>query len=236
VKSKATLYFQRAELMSIVGIFKSPERAVYLMSALLGMIVYLGLRPANWAWFAGLMVTYHLFLLYILFGAEKEASPSYSLPITIAGHIVCVAMLTASKILLREGATEIAKSLPLLMAALFILWAWKVLVVLQFLVTYVLATYERDFLFAGEHRVKKEKQKAAPVSVFAAPPPVPESGVPLITATGEDHNEWILDRERRKAVFYAPGTSAEHDFEQWLRVRGKTQYRATQAEQVTATD
>lgn len=218
----------------MISFFKAPERGVYLICVLLGLIVYLMLRPASWASFAGLMVTYHLFLLYILIGSDKESSPSYNIPITIAGHLLCVALLVAGKVILPYAYREVVHSLPPVEALMFSLWAWKVIAVLQYLITYGLATYERDSLFAGEKR--KYAKKTAPISVYSVTPPTPSNGVQLVTATGEDHRDWLLDRERRKAVFYAPGTSAQHDFEQWLRARGKTQYPVTQNQPSTASN
>jgi hypothetical protein len=220
--------------MGLISFFKVPERGVYLICVLLGLIVHLMLRPASWASFAGLMITYHLFLLYILLGSDKESSPSYNKPITIAGHLLCVALLTAGKALLPYAYREVTHTLPPVEEVAFSLWGWKVIAVLQYLITYGLAAYERDFLFAGER--KKYAKKVGLVNPLSVPALVAVNGIPLAPATGEDHRQWLEDRERRKAVLYAPGTSTQHEFEQWLRARGKTQYSVTQNQSAAASN
>jgi hypothetical protein len=223
--------------MGVIVFFKSPERCVYLVCVVLGLIAYIMFRPAVWAPYVGLMVTYHLFLFYILFGSVHEFRRSFGIPATIASHLLCVVVLLAlSKILMAYTSLQFLRTLPLLTSVLFMMWAWKAIAVLQYLIAYALATHERDFLFAGE--VHKRALENAPPKAFAASAATTSGGAPLTPATGEDHRDWLLDRERRKAAFHAfykPGTSVQNDFEQWLRARGKTHYTPAPTDASSAT-
>jgi len=223
--------------MGVMIFFKLPERCVYLVCVALGLIAYMMFRPAVWALDAGLMVTYHLFLLYMLSGSDQGFRRSFGIPATIASHLLCVVVLLAvSKALLASASLLFLRTLPVLTSVLFTMWAWKAIAVLQYLTAYGLATHERDFLFAGE--VHKRANENASARKFADSAPAASNGAPLIPATGEDHRDWLLDREHRKAAFrafYTPGTSVQNDFEQWLRARGKTHYARVSTEASSAT-
>jgi hypothetical protein len=207
--------------MFLFSFLASKDRVAYLICSVFGLCVYLALRPAPWANYAGLLVTYHLYLAWLVMSAENTNDRSFSIPATIAYHIACVAVLIGSRMGIALLVHSMLASMSDLADAMIALVALRIILVIQILITYGLAMHEREWLFSGGRKknVAAQKQEAQAV----APPMAVKPDVPLVQATGRDHDEWVRSRGS-KTVFYKPGTTPADDFEQWLRARGKTQY------------
>ena len=79
-------------------VFSSKDRGIYLVCSLAGYLVSLATKPAIWGPYAAMLVTYHLFLVSLLYLSEKKSSRSYSLPVTIAAHLGSLVLLVAVRL------------------------------------------------------------------------------------------------------------------------------------------
>jgi hypothetical protein len=172
------------------------------------------------------MVSYHLFLIWLVMTSEEESGLSFNIPTTVLAHIICIFIVVAVRVIFAVALRWFIHADPALALILFAFYGTKLITIVQFLITCTITLFERDWLFsAGKRRpqvVKVEtKVPPAPVATLKA---IIEPPAPLVGATGEDHAAWVKERSSAKNAYYKPGSSPGDDFEKWLRARGKTQY------------
>jgi hypothetical protein len=210
------------EPVSLFRILASVDRGVYAFLSLLGYLAYLAFRPAFWAPYAAMLVTYHVFLLYSLSFSDREHPRSYSWPATITGHTGLLVLLVAVRMALVSSVSSFLLSQPNESVAQEARVGARFTALVIFLTVYCLARLERNLLFSGK-KIRRPDQLSALEQWVVDLPPI-QPGAPLMTASGADHQEWVRFRAQGKTLFYDPGRSPRDDFEQWLRARGKTQY------------
>lgn len=214
-------------MFSLLRFVSSKDRGVYLVCALVGYVVLLALRPAIWAPYAGMLVTYHLFLFSMMYLAETKSSRSYGLPLMVAGHLGFLAVLVAVRLGLAYAVLSFVESLPKELTGEGVRYGARAVKLLIFLATYGAVELERRWLFSGKKTDQPKDMTDWEPTMVEMYAKLPTDGGPLVAATGADHMEWIQYCSRRKAKFYDPSKSPADDFEKWLRARGKTQYPAT---------
>jgi ABC-type transport system involved in multi-copper enzyme maturation permease subunit len=207
--------------MLFLRLFGTKDTGVFFLCSLLGLCVSVALRPFEWAPYVGSLVCFHFFVGYLILTSQGKAKRTYNLGVTIAGHLICVALLVGIRLGLVTTLRDQILSAPRGAASLAtLILGVKFFAILMVVIIYAIAKGEISWLFSGG-TVAEEKK---PVH-FAAPlAPITVSTGPLVPATGSDHQEWVKQRSNQGAVFYKPGTSPKDDFENWLRERGKTQY------------
>ena len=209
--------------------FHSKDRAIYLVCCLVGFVVSLAARPEFWAPYAGVLVTYNLFLAWLVLSGEEKTARSHGILATVAGHIAFLILLVAARFGLMTSLIHAVQSESNGLLDPTSILGMRIVRTLQVLITYGLVYCEMTMLFSGV----RDKQAASPdeTAVMMAPPLVPlQPGAPLEAATGADHYEWLQSRSNQKTMHYDPRKSPADDFEQWLRARGKTQYPLSQSE------
>lgn len=150
------------------------------------------LPPGMWALSVSVLVSYHLFLAWLLITADHEVG--FSLPIfsTTLTHLACVTLILA----LAFGRHVI----PFYSIIRYCIPA--------------LAPFERAWLFSGGKK-KMEVPVTAP-SVAAA-----DVAAATATATGEDYEAWNHHLAHRNPLSRKPGTTLKDEYEQFMVARVK---------------
>src|SRR5882762_4492563 len=84
--------------MFLSRFFSAEDRGAYVVSGLAGYALFLALRPAFWAPYAAMLMTYHLFLAYRIYISDTRVARSYSLRVTIAAHAGFVLLLVGIRL------------------------------------------------------------------------------------------------------------------------------------------
>ena len=217
--------------MFISYLFKSKDRGIYLFCCLVGYAVSLALRPEVWGPYVGLLLTYHLFLAWLIGSANEKSQRTYGIPATIAAHLGFLAVLIAARlgIMIAFAGMVHSPTDPASPQAIYL--GLRVIRILLMLVGYGVGYGEYHLLLRREKDQSAEQvAQAAPRPVLVASAPVTpfRPGSPLVAATGADHYEWLQQRGQQKVLYLDPRQSPKDEFEQWLRARGKTQYPFSQ--------
>lgn len=222
--------------MLLLRLFAAKECGVYVFCSLIGYLLFVGLEPAWWAPYVGILLTYHLFLVYCIFSTEEIRTRTFNLAMTIAGHLGLVLVCLAVRYEVVDFLEGSASSPPDFMTGSVTRMTARLIAVLTAVLVYGLVSFECSLLFGGQRGLAHEPAKdMEPVFVEMAAR-LRSGDEPLIAATGHDHNEWVQYCQRRAAKYYNPGLTPKEDFEQWLRARGKTQFPVQQSEAGVAAD
>src|SRR5450631_3277672 len=177
--------------------------AVFLICSGIGYLLGRFL-PGPWAAYVSILVSYHLFLAWLLITAEHEAGFSFPIVSTVVTHLACLAVLI--------GLAMGQRYVPILgLVRIFVPG---------------LAPFECNWLFSGGR--KKKDAAEAPVatqtaaagtaaSVATAPAP------PELEYTFEDHDEWQRYLSRPNRPFRKAGLPIGDEFKLWhaARARGR---------------
>jgi hypothetical protein len=186
--------------------------AAYIVSDILGLLVFLWLRPnIALALTVSIFVSFHLFLAWLVMNADHETG--FSLPVvsTIFTHLACLLIVYLCSTLV------IALSRP---GHFLPFYLWLMLRPIRYILAVCipgLAVFERSWLFSGG-RKKKEVPVTPEVAAIAA-----ETAAAADAATGDDYAEWLRYVERQKKPFPKPGTSLKTEYERWLLARARDQ-------------
>jgi hypothetical protein len=185
----------------------------FLICSAIGFIVGRQLPAGDWSTYTSILLSYHLFLGWLVLTAEHEAGFSMPIVSTIITHLACVTLVVAFAV----GRHAI-----------------PFFGVIRYLIP-GLAPFERDWLFRGdsskrEDSSKKEKTPAAvPATKRATKPDAAIDAVDAAaaraaivdSATGEDYEAWrnyLINRNPRSRK---PGMSIKEEYETWLIARVK---------------
>jgi hypothetical protein len=206
--------------------FSLKNGGVYSACALIGYLVYLAVRPSAWGPYVSILVTYHLYLIFLLLTSERKHSRSFALPITVAVHTGFPAVLVMARMLLISEFSNAILTEPADHPTQLTAMAALLIRLIPLLGGYGLSYLELYLLFGEKTALSPERATPA----FAAPDPKLREGTRLLPATKADHNEW-LEYYSKLNAFQALGKPPELEYEKWLRARGKTQYRVVAAEE-----
>jgi len=204
--------------MLMLRILMSKNGVAFFLSSFAGWVAGQAL-PQPWGPFAGMLLTYHLFLGAMVFLDDDEPSRPFSLPMTILLHLACLTLLFGLRATFVALMLKLVQAYPL--AGLGVIVYYSAFgFVLRFGGTCALSYFERDWLFRGGKRqpegvVKSKKQLAEEAS----------DPNPILTATGDDHEQWLRERalQRDMSRLRVP---PQEDFERWLRDRAKARKKA----------
>jgi len=171
--------------------------------------------PEPWASYASILVSYHLFLAWLVITADHE--PGFSMPVlsTVLTHAACLALLI--------GLAIGRRYIPFLsLVRLFVPG---------------LAPFECNWLFAGGTVRKKVPEQTIDTAALAETPASPASDTPIPSSesavaeaeySADEHTEWIRYLGRPRRAFRKPGVSVEEEYKQWRAARA--QYKALLAQ------
>jgi hypothetical protein len=150
--------------------------------------------------YASILISYHVFLAWLMFGSSNK--PVGSLPIfhTVLTHMACM-VVVLGPVLVARHATPVFGVFRYGIAAL--------------------ALFERGWLHTAAGTAKrKPKEEAAPVAAQVA------VGAPKIYPTPEDQAAWREYLARRGPGMMRAGLTMQVEYEQWLRARHKARSKA----------
>jgi hypothetical protein len=173
----------------------------FLISCGIGYVLLFYLPREHWAVFVSTIVSYHVFLAWLLITAQHETGFSFPIVTTILTHAAFMATVV--------GIVIARRYIPF-----FSLFGMGVA---------ALAFFETKWLFARE--IIKKKTKRAKNKAAVAP-----TAAPAITGTGEDYEEWLRYLAKRKSPTGIPGASFKGEYEKWLLARAQSRAAASRAD------
>jgi hypothetical protein len=191
---------------------------VFLICSAIGYVVGRQLPADDWAIFTSILLSYHLFLGWLVLTAEHDAGFSMPIITTIVTHLACVALVVAFA--MGRHAIPFFGLIRYLIPGL--------------------APFERDWLFRADSS-KKEKAPAvarttksvskADKAEAAAAAAAARAAI-VDSATGEDYEAWRQYLIHRDPASRKPGMSIKEEYEDWLvaRVKGRDAADAASAD------
>jgi hypothetical protein len=178
----------------LVRYVKPADLIVFLISVFIGYYVASFLPEGAWANYTFILLSYHLFLTWLVIDADHETGISLPIVSTLLTHAACLVLIISF------GAES--HHIPL-----FVFVRAGVV---------MLAIFERDWLFSGNAQKKVIKEKKVPVKAALNAIPV---HVALAEATAEDHEAWIRYLAQPNRTARKPGLTVKDEYEQWLVAR-----------------
>ena len=188
-------------LRSIVGVARiftlgGADLVAFFASCILGFLAGVYLPVGPWASFAGVAVGYHLFLAWLLFGAEEEMHFSMGVLSSLLTHAACMAVAYGTSFM--APAVSYAGEVTSI----------RGVGLLRFGVVF-LAIFERNWLFAAKSSFSKPEKGAAPPS--------------KVFLTGEDYEEFLQHLASRNPLAQKAGTSVTAEYQKWRDARARGQ-------------
>jgi hypothetical protein len=170
------------------------KAVVYVVCSILGFLVGHYFLTGTWAACVSILISYHLFLGWLLLTAEHKKG--FSLPIgsTILTHSACLALVVTLGI----GRSYI----PFFSLIRFCIPA--------------LAPFECTWLFSGNTAKKDVTTKKVPVATTVNAVSV---DVAMAEATIEDHDAWLHHLAQPNRPLKRAGLSTKEEYGQWLVAR-----------------
>lgn len=192
-------------ILSLVKLFarfvKLEDLIAFLFSVFLGYMAASFLPDGPWPAYAFVLITYHLFLAWLVFDADQK---NISLPIfsTVLTHLACLALAIVF--------VKTRSSIPFFGFVR---------------VGFVgMAVFERNWIFSMA-KEKTEAQVLKPAAAAAAA----EVAAITSSATGDDFEAWQQYIAHRKPVSRKPGTTVQDEYNQFMVARAKARSATTAA-------
>ena len=188
--------------MGVVRLLTSANGRAFLICSLVGYLIARFMPPGALGLYLSMLVSYHLYLGWLVISAEHEAG--FSLPIlsTIFTHLCCLGVVL---------------SLPSLRHTI------PYFSFLRFGVTY-LASYECQWLLrsSGARKVPENSEPPAPQDAVKTTDPAPMPVVRLVTVGGDDdHDAWLRHLAKRTPATMRRGLSVKEEHDEFMRTRAK---------------
>jgi hypothetical protein len=234
--------------MFFLSIFRSKNRFAYVVCWAIGFGVSLELRPAVWAYYAGMLLTYHLFLAWLIFTDEKQGKRSQSIPVSVAVHLGCIVLLVAARFIMVGALVLLIHSQPKANMRETVYIAARLLQIAQALLFYWLCKGERKWLFAGERKMAEHpwlppqpaasapSLTSAPTSytpTFTSAPPEklkPAPATVFASKPEDEHSAWMQYLATRKLSDMKRGMTVKEEFEQWRKARERNRAVSSSAD------
>jgi hypothetical protein len=179
------------------------KSVIFLVCAGIGYLAGHFFGDGPWVTFVSMLVTYHLFLGFLLITAEHEAGFSMPVGQTIVSHAACLALII--------GLGMGRHTIPFFgLIRIFIPG---------------LAPFEVNWLFSGEK--KREAAQNAAVAAMAVGRAPAATAAPVATTTAADYEAFLkLLHEGGKRPFRKPGVTVKQEFELWAAAQAKARAAA----------
>lgn len=168
---------------------------VFFAACFIGMLAQAYLPDGPLWTGVGALISYHLFLAWLLISSDQGVPLGRDTIATITTHLACSAVVysvawSAQAI----GNYGIIASVP---GVRF----------LGYIIT-LLAIHEQRWLLTGQRRIAQSQQ--------------PEAPSPDLTLTGEDYEEFLSYLAARDPLSLRPGTSVTSEYTQWRLARARS--------------
>jgi hypothetical protein len=192
---------------------------VCLVCSMIGYLIGHFFGQGAIAVYSSIMISYHLYLIFLVVTSEKRAALSLSIVHTILTHVACVGLV----VLMAVGRHYI-----------------PFFGIIRYFIPAV-APFEVEWLFSGGKK-NTVPMRAADIVPEAAPSPAelvaatpapaarasaPASAFETVSAT--EYEEFLNDLRQGRRPFRKPGISVKQEFELWAGARAKAQARRAQA-------
>ncbi|HEX9199183.1 MAG TPA: hypothetical protein VF865_06465 [Acidobacteriaceae bacterium] len=176
------------------------DLVAFVVSGVVGFIAGTMVPDHTLAIYVSILLSYHLFLAWLVFGSSQKPVGSLPVVMTALTHVACMTVVLGPVLMARHT------------TPMFGLFRYSIA---------ALALFERGWLHAAAGTRKRQPQEERPVE---APEPVPEA-VPApparIRTTPEDQAAWREYLAQRGAGMTRAGMTMQAEYEQWLRRRYK---------------
>ena len=187
-----------SRLLAVGGI----DLVAFFVACFIGLIVRVFLPVEPWSIGIAVLVSFHLFLAWLLIGSNQEVPLGKDTFSTIATHLACTAVVYC----VAWSAQAIGHY------GLFA--AFPGVRFLGFLIV-LLAIHEQRWLLTGRKRSFQSQQ--------------PEAPSPDFTLSGEDYEEFLRYLAARDPISVRPGTSVTAEYTQWRVARARSRGSAVSA-------
>jgi hypothetical protein len=186
--------------MGVVRLLTSANGRAFLICSMVGYLIARLMPPGAWVLYLSMLVSYHLYLGWLVISAEHEAG--FSLPIlsTVFTHLCCLGVVL---------------SLPSLRHVI------PYFAFLRFGVTY-LASYECQWLLrsSGARKVSENPEPSVAPDSLKKVDPAPAPVMQLIRVGGDDdHDEWLRHLANRTPATMRRGQSIKEEHDEFMRAR-----------------
>jgi hypothetical protein len=192
------------------------KQFVFLVCSLIGFLLAHYLPEGAWSAYAPILISYHLYLAFLVFTAENRAG--FSMPVfsTILTHSAFLALLVG-----------------LAVGRHYVPFFGLIRIFIP-----ALAPFESTWLFSGGMPKKQVPQEtiAAPTAASANQDQSTTvvSAPPEAEYTADEHTAWIRYLTHPRRAFRKPGLSVADEFKLWQAARA--QYRAILAQNQSSTN
>jgi hypothetical protein len=169
------------------------DYVVFIVCNLVGYGTTLFLPPGPWTPYIPILVSYHLFLAWLVIAADHETGLSMPIISTILTHLACIAIV----VVLGLGRNVI----PFYGIIRYCIPA--------------LAPFERTWLFSGGR--KKKEVALSPEEAEAAKATAAVSSA----ATADDYEAWLIHLQQRNPNSVKAGVSIKDEYDQFMVARAK---------------
>ncbi|MGA9668831.1 MAG: hypothetical protein WBQ94_06460 [Terracidiphilus sp.] len=194
---------------------EGPDIFAYVVSELVGVFIFFWLKSnIALAVTASILVSFHLFLAWLVVTADHETG--FSLPIvsTIVTHVACLVIVCFCSALI-SALSGAGHFIPF-----YLVFALRPVRYILGLCIPGMAIFERYWLFSGGG--KKKEVKITPEAKAAAV----ETAAVADAATASDYEEWLGFVAQQKRPFPKPGSSLKVEYEKWLVARARSRAAA----------
>lgn len=185
------------------------KQFAFVVCSLIGYLLAHYLPAGAWSAYAPILISYHLYLAFLVFTAEHKAG--FSMPVfsTILTHSAFLALL-----------------IGLAVGRSFVPFFGLIRIFIP-----ALAPFESMWLFSGGMPQKEVPQKsiAAPTAAASQDQSTATGAAPSEAEyTADEHTAWMRYLATPRRAFRKPGLSVADEFKQWQAARA--QYRAILAQ------
>lgn len=170
---------------------KGSDIFAFVVSNVLGFLVGLVVPPGPWALYVPVLVSYHLFLAWLVMTSDKQSELSLSLLPTLVTHlaflVVVVFLSRGSHLVSGVASYRLSSCIRYGIAGL--------------------AIFERGWLFVGAQR--KEVSTSLPADS------------PILSATATEYDAWIRYVDRQRPPFPRPGFTIVDEYRLWRQNRAR---------------
>jgi hypothetical protein len=189
-------------LFALLGL-EGIDLFAFVVSNLIGFVAGIYFLPNfTLSFFASILISFHLFLAWLVITAKHDTG--FSLPIisTISTHLACLVLVVA---------IGFGRYIPFFGFIRFCVPA--------------IALFERNWLFKGH---KTNTNKPAPISKQkAAEKAATVANAVAATVTVDDYEEWLKYLAQPGRPPRKPGMSVQDEYKQWLLARARAKVAPT---------
>jgi hypothetical protein len=167
---------------------------VFVLSAVIALTVKSFMHDTTFAACVSILLSYHIFLAYLVLAAERQSSLSLPILPTLLTHAACLALVVCIAV----G----RKYIPFFGIARFFVPA--------------LATFEAAWLFSGG-------RMRDPVPFDGPSPSTPPARAPILEDNTEDYAEFLKQIRQGNRPYQMAGRSIHEEYNLWITARAKKQ-------------